>query len=401
MSSSLYLSVPGVICSAGNDLNSLWNSCLNGDQTGIKKVTAISGKDFFVGKIDDNLLDSIPSAKYNMRIIQILDNALEQISSIVNKAKNKFGCDRIGVCLGSCDNGSEVSLKGHNAFFKSGRFLEGYELDAQSADYPASFTKEKFALSGPSFVFSTACSSGASAIIKAKELILAGIIDAAIVGGVDVASDTVLLGFDSLEAVSDEIANPFSQNRKGITLGEGAGVFLLSKDKDIVSNNGVSIKLLGTGESSDASHMTAPLEDGSGAACAIKEALSDSRLDVNDIGYLNLHGTGTVLNDGMESKALSDVFGEYAKLMPVSSTKSLIGHTLGASGAIELAICYLALINSAQKKLPVHNFDGVLDQKLPKLNFVTSDLILENEINFAMSNSFGFGGCNVSLIIGK
>lgn len=401
MNCNLYFSVPGVICAAGNDATSLWNSCISANQDGIKIVSAISGKDFFVGKIDDKFLPPVPFAKYDMRIIRILNNALNQIESFVENAKSKFGCDRVGVCLGSCDNGSEFSLKGHRSFFENGQFPSDYELDVQGADYPATFAKSKFGLTGPAFVFSTACSSSASAIIKAKELIIADIIDAAIVGGVDVASDTVLLGFDSLEAVSDEIANPFSKNRKGITLGEGAGVFVLSKDESIFGDNRVSVKLLGTGESSDASHMTAPLEDGSGAAQAIKEALIDSKLSVNDIDYLNLHGTGTVLNDSMESKAVSNVFGEYASLMPCSSTKPLMGHTLGASGAIELAVCYMTLLNSSQKKLPVHKFDGVLDENLPKLNFVTSDFVLKKEIKVTMSNSFGFGGCNVSLIIGK
>ena len=165
-------------------------------------------------------------------------------------------------------------------------------------------------------------------------MLLAGIADAVIAGGVDVASDTVLLGFDSLEAVSDEIANPFSKNRKGITLGEGACLFVMSMDKELVSENGCNIKLLGTGESSDANHITAPLEDGSGAAQAVKEALENSALCPEQIDYLNLHGTGTHLNDSMEAKAVKNVFGEYCSALPVSSTKSLTGHTLGTSGAI-------------------------------------------------------------------
>ena len=147
--------------------------------------------------------------------------------------------------------------------------------------------------------------------------------------------------------------------------------------------------------------MTAPLEDGSGAAQAIKEALNDSGLKPTDIDYLNLHGTGTHLNDAMEAKAVNAIFGEYTKDLPVSSTKPLMGHTLGASGAIELAICSHALRHSAEKKLPVHMWDGVFDDELPRLNFVKSGDVCKEEIKIAMSNSFGFGGCNISLIIGK
>lgn len=404
MSQNLYFSVPGVICAAGNCVDAVWDSCLLGNRDGIKKIKSLSGKDFFVGKINDEFLPCVKNARYDMRIIRILDRALEQIQPVIKKIIQKFGNDKIAVCLGSCDNGSEFSLLGHREYFEKGQFPKDYKLDVQSADYPAAFVKEKFGLTGPSFVFSTACSSSASAIIKAKELIMAGIVDAAIVGGVDVASDTVLLGFDSLEAVSDEITNPFSKNRKGITLGEGAAVFVLSKDKELANfdtSEGFCIELLGTGESADANHMTAPLEDGSGAAFAIKNALFDAKLNASDVDYLNLHGTGTVLNDSMEAKAVSSIFGDYCNKLAVSSTKPLMGHTLGASGAIELAICYMALKNSTCKKLPIHVFDGVQDDTLPKLNFVTKDFCLDKEIKIAMSNSFGFGGCNISLIIGK
>lgn len=397
----IYFSVPGVICAAGDSVESVWDSCVNGNRDGIKRVTAISGKEFFAGKIHDELLAPVPQARYDMRIIRILDRALEQVQPVVEKAVAKYGPDRIAVCLGSCDNGSEFSLKGHREYFEKGEFSDDYRLDMQSADYPAAFIKEKCGITGPSYVFATACSSGVSAVIKAREMILAGIVDAAIVGGADIASDTVLLGFDSLEAVSDEMTNPFSKNRKGITLGEGAALFVMTKDKELAYNDGFYAELLGCGESSDANHMTAPLEDGSGASQAIREAFADSGLKPEDIGYLNLHGTGTHLNDAMESKAVSSVFGDAVKTLPVSSTKPLMGHTLGASGAIELAICYQALKCAEQKMLPVHVWDGEYDEEIPRLNFVKKGDVCENVIHTAMSNSFGFGGCNVSIIIGK
>ena len=403
MNETIYLSAPGVICGAGSSIEKGWESCISGNRDGIKRVTAIGGTEFYAGKIDDSLLPSVSDARYDMRIIRILDKALIQIQSSVEKVKAKYGADRIAVCIGACDNGSEFSLAGHREFFANGKFPSNYKLDIQNADYPAAFIKEKCGLNGPAFVFATACSSSASAMIKARDMIQAGLVDAAVVGGVDIASDTVLLGFDSLEAVSDEKTNPFSKNRKGITLGEAAALFVVSKDADDVSDNtdGIAIKLLGAGESADASHMTAPLEDGSGAAQAIKEALNDSGLKPTDIDYLNLHGTGTHLNDAMESKAVNAIFGEYTKELPVSSTKPLMGHTLGASGAIELAICSHALRHSAEKKLPVHMWDGVFDDELPRLNFVKSGDVCKEEIKIAMSNSFGFGGCNISLIIGK
>lgn len=409
MSDSVYLSVPGVICGAGSSIDQVWNSCLTGNRDGIKRVTAIGGKEFFAGKIDDSLLDPVDDARYDMRIIRIVNRALMQILPAVEKVKAKYGADRVAVCLGACDNGSQFSLAGHRAYFETEKFPAEYKLDIQSADYPAAFIKEKCGITGPSYVFATACSSSASAIIKARDMMLAGFIDAAIVGGVDIASDTVLLGFDSLEAVSDEKTNPFSKNRKGITLGEGAALFVMSKDAADFADtaDGISVRLLGAGESSDASHMTAPLEDGSGAAQAISEALKDAGLKPEQIDYLNLHGTGTHLNDAMESKAVSAVFGEACRKLPVSSTKPLMGHTLGASGAIELAICSQVLREGAGDRLPVHVWDGEFDEALPALNFVEQGAAGQNgsdckkEMKIVMSNSFGFGGCNVSLIIGK
>ena len=278
MNETIYLSAPGVICGAGSSIEKVWESCISGNRDGIKRVTAIGGTEFYAGKIDDSLLPSVSDARYDMRIIRILDKALIQIQSSVEKVKAKYGADRIAVCIGACDNGSEFSLAGHREFFANGKFPSNYKLDIQSADYPAAFIKEKCGLNGPAFVFATACSSSASAMIKARDMIQAGLVDAAVVGGVDIASDTVLLGFDSLEAVSDEKTNPFSKNRKGITLGEAATLFVVSKDADDVSDNtdGIAIKLLGAGESADVGHRTATLEWGGCAAQAIEDALNDS-----------------------------------------------------------------------------------------------------------------------------
>jgi 3-oxoacyl-[acyl-carrier-protein] synthase-1 len=242
-------------------------------------------------------------------------------------------------------------------------------------------------------------------------LVQAGIVDAAICGGVDVASDTVLLGFDSLEAVSENKTNPFSAARSGITLGEGAAFFLMTKDKELAAArlglaNNCPVALLGWGESADANHMTAPLADGSGALSAMKEALACAGLDASKIDYVNLHGTGTKLNDSMEAKATAELFVERAAALPCSSTKPVTGHTLGASSAVELAACWLSIVNNDGAaadgaKLPLHVYDGQRDPELARLNFIQKDTKIDKAIDVCMSNSFGFGGCNVSLIIGK
>lgn len=396
----IYLSNPGFICAAGNssDEAGFIKNLSSGNRDGIKKVDCgLVGengvKSFFVGKIDDSLLEPTGD-KFDMRVLQIFDFALSSMRSVTQKAISRYGAERIGVCIGSCDNGSYLSFKAHKEFFTNGAFPPGYDLKAQGADYVATFASNRLGVSGISLAFSTACSSSASAIIKAKELIRAGICDAVIAGGVDVTSDMVLLGFDSLEAIDHEKTNPFSKNRSGINLGEGASLFLLSRD-DL---DETGILLAGTGESSDASHMTAPLADGSGAEQAMKAALADAELSPDEIDYVNLHGTGTHLNDSMEGKGLALLFGDYK--VAASSTKPLTGHTLGAAGSLELAACFYAI---KSQKLPLHVWDGVRDEEIPSLNLVTkenSDKIAGNrQIRVCMSNSFAFGGCNASLII--
>jgi 3-oxoacyl-[acyl-carrier-protein] synthase I len=401
MSIPVYFSKPGVICGAGSDSEDLWNSCMTGSQSGIKKVSSLSGKDFYVGRIDDEKLKAT-GARFDMRLIQIADAALNQISGDITGAVIKYGKDRVAVCVGSCDNGTELSFAGHCEYLSTGKFPDDYSLEMQGADYPATYISEKYGVTGPSLAFSTACSSSAGAIIKAAELICGGLADAVIAGGVDIVSNTVLLGFGSLEAVSSEVTNPFSVNRHGITLGEGAAFFVITKDAPA---GGSAVKLLGYGETADAYHMTSPDPEGTGAAEAMKAALKSASLSAQDVDYINMHGTGTKFNDSMEAKAINDVFAAYHT--PVSTTKALTGHTLGAAGALEAAICYSAIVKNRNKSgsgisLPVQVWDGIQDPAIPVINIVTKGKpsVTKGRVNICMSNSFAFGGSNACLILG-
>jgi 3-oxoacyl-[acyl-carrier-protein] synthase-1 len=234
--------------------------------------------------------------------------------------------------------------------------------------------------------------------MRGAELIRAGLCGAVIAGGADIVSPTVFAGFHALEAISDSLTNPFSKNRKGINLGEGAAFFLLDSEKNSV------VELLGAGESADANHITAPGTDGAGPAQAMKAALADAELTPEQIGYINLHGTGTELNDKAEAFAMQAVFN---KMPPISSTKPITGHTLGAAGALEAAICWMVL--TEKKGLPVHCWDGVQDEEIPgNVNRVFSAAgtvpatgTCQKTSSICMSNSFAFGGCNVSLILGE
>jgi 3-oxoacyl-[acyl-carrier-protein] synthase-1 len=320
-----------------------------------------------------------------------------------------------------------LSLPAHRAYFSTGSFPAAYELRFQGAALVSDFTADLFGLRGPCLTVSTACASSAGALVKGAELIRAGVCDAVVAGGADIVSETVLLGFSALEAVSDTVCNPFSRNRRGITLGEGAAFFVM-RHTGVEAPAGAGgkisagaaeprIELLGCGESADAYHMTAPRPDGSGAAAAMAEALLRAGIEPARVDYVNLHGTGTKLNDGMEALAIDAVFGGASP--PVSSTKPITGHTLGAAGALELSLCWMVIAASgpagqgapvSRGVLPRHCWDGEYEDGMPALHFVGSRGAagesegVENPyrpINVCMSNSFAFGGCNTCLIIGR
>ena len=232
---------------------------------------------------------------------------------------------------------------------------------------------------------STACSSSAKVFASAARYIEAGIIDAAVVGGVDSLCLTTMHGFSSLQLVSDEPCRPFDAARKGMSIGEAAGFALVEK---IGSS---SIALLGYGESSDAYHMSTPQPDGEGALGAMQQALTRAGLEPGEIDYVNAHGTATPANDRAEDRALVRLFGMR---VPVSSTKGFTGHTLGAAGIVEAIVCFLALEHGL---LPATLNSSAIEPGLE------SNVLLENraaQVRRALSNSFGFGGSNCSLVFG-
>lgn len=292
--------------------------------------------------------------------------------------------DRIGVILGTSTSGSDEAdqyigrtLRGEASNFS------GY---AQELGDPARFLAKYLGLKGPAFTISTACTSGARSFISAARMIEAGIIDAALVGGADTLARMPVNGFNALEALSKDLCLPFDQSRKGITIGEGAALFFLSKNKS-------DIALLGYGESGDAHHVTAPDPQGKGAARAMLAALEKAHLRPEYIAYVNAHGTGTALNDSAEIKAMESVF---PASVPFSSTKQLTGHTLGAAGAVEAAICCL-LLSDPSLELPPQRIPTPEPEAL-KLGLITEGI--PQKAGAVMTNNFAFGGNNTSLIFG-
>lgn len=302
-------------------------------------------------------------------------------------ARERYGPGRVAVVVGTSTSSIGASEEAYTRLDADGRYPA--DLRRPIIHTPHSlgdFLQHALGLTGISVTVATACSSSAKVFAQAERLIRAGLADAAIVGGVDSLCGSVLFGFNSLELVSPEPCRPFDVARRGINLGEAAGFALLEKQ----AQSGAW--LLGYGESNDAHHMSTPHPEGLGARLALREALERAGLQPKDIDYINLHGTASQKNDEVEAKLVADVFPARTC---ASSTKGWTGHTLGAAGIVEAAICLLAL---EHKLLP-----GTLNLEIPDL--VCGPQIQRDNVRrealHALSFSFGFGGSNCVLVFGR
>jgi len=349
-----------------------------------------------VAGVDDAKLPG-KLARFDCRNNRLAQWALQQddFSDNVQNAIAEFGAERIACYMGTSTSGI---LQTELAYRRRTQDKNG-QLGALPADFHyaqthnnysiAAFVAAYLGLKGPTLSISSACSSSAKVFAHAARMMAAGWIDAALVGGVDSLCLTTLYGFHSLQLLSPEPARPYDAQRKGISIGEGAAFALLTRATQPIKKGG--ILLCGIGESSDAYHMSSPHPQGLGAQIAMHNALASAGLVAHDIGYINLHGTATISNDAAEAKAVHALF---AKNTPCSSTKGATGHTLGASGAIEAVICAMALTHAT---VPAGIHTQQLDPALPV------DYVLHNrpmKTPYALTNSFGFGGSNCSLVIG-
>jgi 3-oxoacyl-[acyl-carrier-protein] synthase I len=326
----------------------------------------------------------------NNRLAQL---ALEQDGFMQNvqSAAQRYGRKRIGVFLGSSTSGilsSELAYRERDP--ESGALPPSHSYrHTHNMFSVADFVRQYAGLQGPANVISTACSSSAKVFGIAQRMIHCGLIDAAVVGGVDSLCLTTLYGFNSLQLLSSRPCTPFDAGRDGISIGEGAAFVLLERATPARAND---ILLSGVGESSDAHHMSAPHPEGLGARMAMQAALDMAGLPPEAVDYVNLHGTATPSNDAAEDKGVTSLFGNDT---PCSSTKGHTGHTLGAAGGVEAVVCMLALREGF-----VPGGVGTTAQD-PNLH---CNYLLENRdqaVAHALSNSFGFGGSNCSLLFSR
>ncbi|MBB3118901.1 beta-ketoacyl-ACP synthase [Pseudoduganella violacea] len=391
---SFYLNDCGIVCALGASRDEVRDALLRG-ASGVLPTTRYSpARELPLGQAAVTGLpavDHLPPAQRS-RNNQLVLAALAQIRPAVDAAIARHGADRVGVVLGTSTSGiaeTELALK---AMQEQGALPPQFHYGQQEMGSPAGMLAAELGISGPAYVHSSACSSSAKAMASAARLIAMGLCDAVVTGGADSLCGFTVAGFSALESVSAERCNPLSANRKGINIGEGAALFLMSREP-------AAVALCGWGESSDGHHISAPDPSGAGAKLAIGQALQRAGLEAAQIDYVNLHGTATPQNDAMEAGVVADLFGAA---VPVSSTKPLTGHTLGAAAAIEAALCWLLMQDdNPQGHLPPQLWDGAADPALPALNVAAPGTNLGRPLRRALSNSFAFGGSNAALVLGR
>jgi 3-oxoacyl-[acyl-carrier-protein] synthase-1 len=352
--------------------------------------------DTWIGKVanvDETIIRADLRA-FDCRNNRLLQLALEQdgFADAVRAAAAKYGPERVGVFLGTSTSGilqTELAYRRRDP--ATGALPADFSYAQTHNTFSASdFARRYFGLSGPAVTVSSACSSSAKVFGSARRMMEAGVIDAALVGGVDTLCLTTLYGFSSLGLTSTRPCRPYDAERDGISIGEAAALILLERAPE--QSDPQAVLLLGVGESSDAYHMSSPHPDGLGAKIAMEKALAMAGLEPSQIDYINLHGTATVTNDAAEGKAVAALFGTSTAC---SSTKGATGHTLGAAGGLEAILCALALQNDL---LPGSVNTTRVDPE------ISLDYLLENRnrrVDHVLSNSFGFGGTNCSLVLGR
>jgi 3-oxoacyl-[acyl-carrier-protein] synthase I len=346
-----------------------------------------------IAEVDARPLDGELSG-FNCRNNRLAALTLQQdgFTDTVASARERYGADRIGVFVGTSTSGL---LQTETAYRRldpvTGRLPAEFDYTRTHNTYAlARFVRTILDLAGPAFVVSTACAATAKVFGSAARMIMADVCDAAVVGGADTLCATTLFGFHALGVTADEPCRPFDAERRGISIGEAAGFVLLERTNDRHDSN--TILLLGVGESSDAYHMSSPHPDGVGPRLAMERALAAAGLEPSAIDYINLHGTGTPIGDAAEDRAVFDLFGAAT---PCNSTKGFAGHTLGASGVIEAIICALSIQNEL---LPGSPHTRTVDPAF-KTQYVREGR--HAHISRVISNSFGFGGANCSLVLGR
>lgn len=410
----------GAITPLGLDVKSTWTRLLNGD-SGITPITHFDATEFrtqFAGTVKDFDAKQYMSAKDARRYDEFMHYAVAATAQALKEAGfvedittedmpvQHVDQERVGIILGSGIGGIQT-IEDSCAMLrdKGAKKVSPFIIPGSIANMAAGLVAIKHALKGPNLATATACTTATHAIGLAARLIAYGDADVMIAGGSEKGSSPLgMAGFGAMHALStrnDEptkASRPFDKDRDGFVLGDGAGVLVLESLTHAKARGATILaEVVGFGMSDDASHITSPPEDGNGAARAMQNALNDAGIDASAVGYVNAHGTSTPAGDVAESIAIETVFNSVKNSILVSSTKSMTGHLLGAAGGIEAIFSVLALQH--QHIPPTINLDNVEDNC--NLDYVANTSRRVNNLNYAVSNSFGFGGTNGSLIFAR
>jgi 3-oxoacyl-[acyl-carrier-protein] synthase II len=403
----------GAITPIGNTVAEFWDGLLNGKSGAapIQQFDASKFKTQFACEIKNFNVEDHIDKKEARKLDQFSQYAMVSATEAMVDSKlmeSNPNLDRIGVIWGSGIGGLKTFQDESQNFFAGDGTpkFNPFFIPKMIADIAAGHISIKYGLRGPNYVTVSACASATNAIIDSFNLIRLGKADAIVTGGSEAAVNEMGMGgFNALRALStrndspETASRPFDLDRDGFVLGEGGGALILEEYEHAIKRGAtIYAEILGGGMSGDAYHMTAPHPDGIGARNTMIAALEDAELEPTAIDYVNVHGTSTPLGDVAELKAIKQVFGEHAYKLNISSTKSMTGHLLGAAGAIEAIACILAVQN---------------DVVPPTINHFTDDPEIDNKLNFtfnkaqhrtvdvALSNTFGFGGHNTSVIVRK
>ena len=402
----VFVTGSGVISPLGNDTEEFWKNLVAG-VSGAGPITRFDASNYetrFACEVKNFSTEGVMDRKEAKRMDRFVQFAVMAAAEAVRTSGldlEKVSRDRIGVIIGSGIVGLETFESQHSVLLERGPSrVSPFFIPMMISDMAAGQVSIQLGLKGPNFCTVSACASGAHAIGESLRLLRAGDADVIVTGGTEsVVTPMAMAGFGNMRALStrndepQKASRPFDKDRDGFVLGEGAGVLVLETESHAKRRNAPLLcELSGYGATADAYHITAPSETGEGAARAMKRALDDARLPLSDVGYVNAHGTSTPAGDPIEVHAVQDVFGEHARGLMMSSTKSMTGHLLGAAGGLEAVVLALALSRGTIP--PTIN----LDQSELKcdLDFVPHRARAQR-VKAGLSNSFGFGGHNVTL----
>lgn len=397
----------GMVTSLGADVNSTWSNLLQG-KSGISHIDHFDASQYktrFAGLVRDFKAEDYLPAKELRRYDEFMHYGVAAGVQAMHDAQltvTPENAPRIGVALGSGIGGLSLIERNHDILKADGpNKISPFFVPGSIINMAAGLLAIRFGLKGPNIAVTTACTTATHCIGLAARLIAYGDADVFVAGGAEKGSSPLgLAGFAAARALSTRNDNPqaasrpFDKDRDGFVLGDGAGVLILEEYEHAVKRGAkIYAELVGFGMSDDAFHITAPSENGEGAAAAMSNALKDAQLEPSAVDYINAHGTSTPAGDVAESQAIENVFGDHAQKLAVSSTKSMIGHLLGAAGAVEAIFSVLAIRDNIAP--PTINLDNV--DPACRLDYVPNQA-RAMKIDVALSNSFGFGGTNGTLI---